>query len=341
MTRWRTAIVGFGRIAHGYAADAAMARYFPYASHAQVLRDHPAFEWTAVVDPDGAARATARTQWSIATVAGSVAELGRAADDIEVAVLATPPGARLEQLRDFRNLRAVLVEKPLGDTLADAQAFLAECAGRSVLVQVNFWRRADEQFRALAGGELQRLVGMAQAACVFYGNGLLNNGTHMVDFLRMLLGEVASVQRLATVSSWVEGPIEGDFNAGFALSLVSGGGAVLQPLSFRNYRENGLSIWGERGRLDVLNEGLSLRHYRATDNRAMTGEREIACDEPLELPATAGMALYRVYTNLAETLAGREQLWSPGDSALMTTRIVAAMRNAPPSGARVEVASGT
>src|SRR5205085_6759463 len=135
-----------------------------YAAHAQVLADHPAFDWCAVVDHSESAREAARTTWGVPTTVADARELGALANDIEVAVLATPPASRARLLDHFPALRAVLVEKPLGRTLDESAAFLQRCRERGIAVQVNFWRRADERFREFAGGGLTAHVGALQTA---------------------------------------------------------------------------------------------------------------------------------------------------------------------------------
>lgn len=297
-----------------------MARYYRYATHAQVLAVHPRFDWCAVVDPAEGARAHAERDWRIGAVA-SIAQLGTRANDIEVAVLATPPDQRLSMIEQLPRLRAVLVEKPLGTSLETARSFLDECARRGIAVQVNFWRRADRQLRALANGKLHELIGAPQAVSVYYGNGLLNNGIHLIDFVRMLFGEVADVQRLGSNAGFHEGPIDGDINAPFLVSMRSNLNVLFQPLRFARYRENGIIAWGETGRLDVLNEGLTLLHYAVAANRAMTGEFEVTSDTARALPSTVGEALFEMYDNLAAALDGREALLSPGESALESSRI--------------------
>jgi predicted dehydrogenase len=67
--RLRTVVIGFGRVASGYAKDPVMARHYPYATHAQVLAAHPGFSWDAVVDTDGEALAAARAEWKIPNTA--------------------------------------------------------------------------------------------------------------------------------------------------------------------------------------------------------------------------------------------------------------------------------
>lgn len=318
------ALIGLGRMGLGYADDPAMARHFAYASHAQVLRDHPALDWRLAIDPAPAARAAAASEWNVAATAGDLRDLGAAATDIAVAVIATPPDARMAVFDALPNLRAVLVEKPLGRTPAEAQAFLAACAARGIMVQVNLWRRADRLFRELAAGQLAHLVGEIEVATGLYGNGLLNNGTHMVDFVRMLLGEVAAVHAAGAGPGFVEGPIPGDRNPAFALALSGGERVDVRPLRFGPWRDVGLDLWGTRGRLEILCEGLVVRASPVSNHRAATGEHEVAIDAPVMLPATCGTALWEMHDNLVQAVQADDPhlLVSPGSSALESARWV-------------------
>lgn len=335
-----TAIVGFGRMGRGYAADPIMARHYPYAAHAQVLAEHPAFDWRAVIDPDPAALAEARDDWGVPLTGRDIAQIGDAARGIEVAVLATAPDARIGVLDAFPNLRAVLVEKPLGVTLATAQTFLDACAQRGIMVAVNLWRRADEVLRRLAAGELTERIGALQGGVALYGNGLRNNGTHMIDMVRMLCGEVTGGSLLGTGTGDLESPIPGDRNPRFALDVANGAAVAFQPIRFADYRENGLILWGDRGRFEVMNEGLTLAFYPREDNRAMQGEWEIAFDAPQTIKSGAGTALYAMYDNLMDALDAQNPalIASPGASALTTARIVEAIAGLTPATRRFEVA---
>jgi len=331
MKPFTTVLVGFGKIAQGYSKDPCMKRHFGYATHAEVLRDHPRFAWLAVVDPDPLARECAKKFWRIKTVAKTPIELGNHCHNAEVLVLATPAEQRMGILKYFPHVRAVLVEKPLGTDLKSSKEFLKECKRRNIFVQVNFWRRGDRHMRSLASGELAEQVGDLQAAFGVYGNGLLNNAIHMVDLVRMLFGEVKAVQRLCG-KTFCEGPISGDFNLPFYLQIERGPPTVLEPIRFRYYRENGLDIWGTKGRMEILNEGLTIRRFKACANRAMSGEREVDHDRPLKKNSAAGYALYALYSNLAAVLQGKERLWSSGDSALRTSQILEAIRLSPEDG---------
>jgi predicted dehydrogenase len=319
--RWRTAVVGFGRIAAGYADDPAQSRWYPFASHAQALRAHPAFDWVAVVDPARAALSSATTRWGITEVAASVDDLANAGD-IEVLVLATPPDARQGVLDRFPRLRAVITEKPLGSNLREAEEFVAECRRRQVLVAVNLPRRYDADLRGWAAGGMQERVGSPMAVFGTYGNGIRNNGTHLVDLVRMLFGTVASAGVVSGTTPFHEGPIAGDLNFPFSLVMTSGLAVMVQPLRFAHYREVSLDIWAERGRLQLVHEGLTVIQAPVAANRQLSGAQEIAHDQPTVATSSVGRALYGLYENLAEVLDGRAALHCSGDEGLETMRVV-------------------
>ena len=339
MTGLRTIIVGFGQVASGLTRDLRMAQYFDYASHAAVLAGHPAFDWQGVVDPNGAAQADARDTWGVPHCGGDLDEI-IAKVRPEIAILAAPPGDRAKAVAAMPDLKAVLVEKPLnspgtGERNGDGAALRVVCAERNLPVLVNYWRRADRLFQALAAGGLTEHVGSPQAVFGLYGNGLANNGGHLIDFLRMLLGEVVAAQAVGPDETAMGAPITGDRHLPFALTFADGPVATLQPLDFRRYREVGLDIWGDGGRLSILQEGLVTRVFPVTENRGVTNENEIASDAGIELERTVADSLYRMYDNLAETAAGSAMPWSPLESALTNERIIEAiLRSAAEDGAR-------
>jgi predicted dehydrogenase len=330
MTALRTVLVGAGKIGLGYGADPVMAKHYPYATHAQVLRDHPAFALGAVVDRSDEALRLAREDYAVAITSNRVEDCIAWAP--EVAVLATPPSERLGFVAALPSLRAVLVEKPLGRDEKEAQRFLDECTAKGILVQVNLWRRADRVFRELAH-DLERRIGRVQGGFALYGNGLHNNGTHVVDFLRMLLGEIVSVQATGPAGP-AHGPIPGDVHVPFVLRFASGVIVQASPLDFREYRENGIDLWGTEGRLTILQEGLTIAVAPRRENRAMSGEREIASDAADLLAPSVGRAFYEMYDDLARALREGTPLCSPATSAMRSTAIVDAIERSANEGGR-------
>lgn len=322
--RYRTAIIGFGKIGAEYADDPVMARHYPVATHGQALVAHPAFDWWAVVDPRPESRRLAQERWGMTSAFATMSELAQAGTT-EVAVLATPPEARVEAIELLPGLRAVIVEKPLGRTLDEAQAFVRACKVRGIRIQVNYWRRADDDFRRLASGGLQEMVGVPQAVFGVYGNGLRNNGSHMIDFCRMLFGEIAVAEAIGGIVRRRAAPLAGDIDVPFCLTFQSGLCAMFQPVNFVDYRENALDIWGSSGRLQIVQEGLRILHASLRENRAMRGEREVASDAAEIRTTSVGQAFRRLYDHTAQMLDRGAAAVSAADSALRTESAVEAV----------------
>jgi predicted dehydrogenase len=326
MKSWRTVLVGCGKIGAAYAHDPVMAQHYRYVSHAQVLSGHPGFDWVAAIDRDAGAAAQVASQWSVPRHGATLDGLHGACAP-EVAILAMPPGDRAAALSALPALKAVLVEKPLGGDAAEAGRFLDLCAQRGIAVQVNLPRRADTSHRALAAGGLDREVGRRQGAFLVYGNGLANNGTHMIDLARWYLGEVTGAQAVLGGQARREGPLDGDVNVPFALSHLDGASTLAMPVAFAHYRENLIDIWGERGRVSLVQEGLRLAVSPRRDNRAMSGERELVNDAPTVTTTTIGESFYAVYQDLYDYLGGtRAELASPGENARRCAVVVDAVR---------------
>lgn len=306
----RTALIGVGKIGLGYANDSIMERYWKYASHAQVLAENPRIKWTLAIDPDKSARRAALEFGASRALDGSTEE---GLDAIDYAVLATPTDHRIAWIERLTNLKAVLVEKPLGNNLAQAQDLIQLCESRGILLQVNYWRRADQLFRSWADGALTSLIGRPQTARFVYGGGLLNNGSHMLDTARMLLGEVTEIRALRSTSP--------DTRA-FMTAHDSGATCAFLPLDFKHYRELGWEIWGESGHLEVNRAATNIKVCTVGDHRSMAGQREVIFEKPTDIQPTVGTSIYRMHENLIDSYQGKAQLWSSGHSAFETERLL-------------------
>ncbi|MBO6947062.1 MAG: Gfo/Idh/MocA family oxidoreductase [Rhodospirillales bacterium] len=317
MSKLKTLIVGFGAVARGLAMDTKMSNWFPIATHAQALQADNRFDWVGVVDPDPAAQKSAKQDWNISAF-GSVEEAAHLEPDI--LILAAPPGERAAVLRALTSVKGVFAEKPLGDD--DGKALVKEAEQRNLPLQVNYWRRGDRTLGILASGGIRERVGDIQAATGVYGNGLANNGSHLIDMIRMLLGEPVWAQAIGDITPASGGPITGDIHVAFALGMPTGTVVSIHPLDFRHYREVALDIWGTVGRIALQQETLDIRIMPRVANRGLDDEYEIAADESVELKSTVADTLPNLYANLADAVTTRTPLLSPGKSALKTENII-------------------
>lgn len=158
-----TCLVGYGRIAQGLSEDKSMVSALgELHTHYAVLFEHPEFHMRGIVD-------LGWESW----------DKGFSREECEMAVIATPPGTRLDIVKTFPNLRKVLFEKPLG---LEAESLLKYCEDNGVRGYVNYWRRADTLISSLASGGLRKLVGQPQRAVAVYTREL----HHLVNLSQFL-----------------------------------------------------------------------------------------------------------------------------------------------------------
>ena len=308
-------------IAAGNSDDSVMGKAYRYPSHAAALIAHPAFRLDAVVDPSPKARAYATERWGINNTFTRVEELF-AQHDIDVVVICTPPDDRLSILERVPEIRAIIIEKPLANSFEELRKVAALCEKRAPVVQVNFWRRADKTFRFLRAQRLHELIGNVQGGLAVYGNGLRNNGSHIIDFVRMLAGEVTRVQAVAQVGYQKGGPIEGDIQFPFELILENGAVIHVMPVNFNYFRENGLDLWGTKGRISILQDSRTILYFPTRPHRGLSGNQEVASDEPEKLPSTFGEALYELYDNTALAIDQSVSPLSPIQEAIKSEHVL-------------------
>jgi predicted dehydrogenase len=164
----------------------------------------------AVFDTNSVANAEIASQFG-AKATGSVDELLRT--DIDAVYIATPPNVHREQTLACADAgKHVLCEKPLGLTVADAEAMIAACHESGVRLGTAFMMRFLAQHQAalqlIRDGKLgQPVFARAQLSCwyppipgawrqdpAFGGGGsLMDMGGHCIDLLEMFYGPVKAV----------------------------------------------------------------------------------------------------------------------------------------------------
>ena len=318
---YKTIIIGFGQIAEGLSHDSLMAKYFHYATHIQVLRDHPDFECNAVVDPSAEALKRAKNDWGIEITSTNLEEIIQEYQP-DVAVITTPPQYRNGIIQKIPSLKGVFVEKPLAAPGKGAYNFVNSCNELGLKLQVNFWRRGVKFLKNLANGELKAQIGHPQAVFATYGNGIFNNGSHLIDMIRMLLGEIIAVQATAELTSAASAPLKDDVHVSFVLTLKSGAQVLVSPLDFIHYRDLSLDIWGTIGRVVIGHETLTYSFYPLCKNRGLEGEMEIASDNPRYQEIPVEKALYEMYSDLAVSIKTNTKTISNGESTLVTDYII-------------------
>lgn len=277
MSKLKVVIIGLGNMGFKYIENLTISNLIKYSTHVQVVNDHPLLELHGAVDKCSSTVKKFIKRFPTENVGTDINDL-KNLELVDILVIATPPLYRAEFLDYFPRLKALIVEKPLGSNLEDSRNFLNICQLKKIITQVNFNRRTDKLMQSFANGNLSREIGSIQCGFGVYGHGLLNYASHTIDLVRMLLGEVTKVQALPCDSYGRIGPINDDINISFVL-YVDKIPIAISPINFSEYREGSLDLWGTKGRIQILQEGLKYHVTKTSKCRSASNMNELNSDQ--------------------------------------------------------------
>jgi predicted dehydrogenase len=239
----------------------------------------------AVCDPDSERRDELEAEYAVVTFA-TVDESFDAAKPWAVLVC-TPPHLHVDlTLRALRSNAHVFVEKPLSQSLDGIDDIVREAAERRLIVQVGYnWRFHDglRKIKAmLDGGEIGRVI-WARAETGQYlpdwrphldyrtnytahrsmGGGIILDGSHELDYMRWLLGEVTQVYCRAGVLSDLE--VDAEDTASIVLSFESGCIGEVHLDFVQRARARNCKVVGTEGTIVWDNVEGSLKKFVAAD----------------------------------------------------------------------------
>ena len=142
------------------------------------------------------ALATAK-KWNFAN---ATTQLKKALEQpLDIISICTPVETRLDQLSLIHQMQPqaiLLVEKPFAMDLPEGEKLLAILKNqRSVFL--NYSRRFAPGIQELQKRILAGELGQLQAGHGYYGNGLLNNGSHMINLIDYLIPDIQSAHLMA------------------------------------------------------------------------------------------------------------------------------------------------
>lgn len=254
---YRAGVIGCGRI--GAIAEGDPVGPKP-ASHVGAWRDHPRTLLDAVCDLRGDRAQAVGEVFTYTAVPEMLEARGL---DLDILSVATPCETHLGVVRDILGgcqPQAIICEKPIAPSSAEGEDMAALCREHGVILFVNYLRRFDPTLRREAAW-LGRTVGAPRTAVGHYSGGLRDGGVHMIDLMRMFLGE---------------GRIRAAFG-GEAILDFGGVRAVLVGHDIAEHVVFDLTIEGDRGALHIERFGLDVRWERATDGYPLaSGYRHLA-----------------------------------------------------------------
>jgi predicted dehydrogenase len=305
----RAAIVGLGQVGMLFDSDPRRTGVWTHFTAYERLAE--SFDLVAVCEPDESRRAAARERRPTVATYGTLVEL-LDRESIDVVSLCTPPemhGPQIEQCAG--RVRAVICEKPLAEAVAPAQAAVEACQRAGTLLAVNYYKRFDARVpavkRYVADGGLGRLKFVSAMFC-----GPLDAvGSHLIDLLRFLFGELR-----------IAGPALRESDRwSVPLRTADGGIVQLQNAGLREEFVFELDALGDAGRVRLFNNGSDAEFLTYRESGRYSGYRELVPVSPPPLPDEE--RFLPLFVEVAERLhGGTGALTSDGENALRTQLLI-------------------
>lgn len=228
--------------------------------------------------------------------------------------------------------RVIVLEKPMASSLTRCQKIIEECRKSGTTVIINHERRYDNRYRKvrelLAGGGIGEVRtvhasiltgGHRGPSRIDSGGGpLLHDGTHLVDMLRFLLGDIRQVQGRFQRRGRTRG-----FEDRAVAWLRTGGGVdvFLEAGGERDYFVFELRISGTEGAI-VIGNGYE-KLFRGRASRLYTGFRDLA---EARFPSYKKNNCFRdLYREARRALDGEQDITSGGMDGYRALEVIHAV----------------
>lgn len=307
--KYRAAIVGCGNIGVFYSkpgqADGII-------THAHAYKNEPRIEIGAFVDTDFGKAKKAAGIWG-GRAYDDIHEMFRN-EDIDIVSICVPDELHKDVLRICLRYKpkAVFCEKPITTDFASAREIVKKYKRARILLGVNYFRRWSSSMIDLKKAVSEGRHGKVINVIGIYSKGILHNGSHLIDILRYLFGEVKKIIPLSGRVDWKRG----DPTIDAFLEFGRGQMAHIIGADERKYSIFDLDILFEKARFSFRDFGREMVIYKRKTLPGLKAYREL--DNGRTIKTQVSRAMFKAVTNLINALEGTEELRCPGHEALLT-----------------------
>jgi predicted dehydrogenase len=335
MPAWRVLVIGCGNIAGGF--DARRAAALPPLSHAGAFSRHGGFQLLACVEPEADRRAAFMQRWQVQQGHADMAELLAAhpPGSFDMVSVCSPTAMHAEHLQAVLALRPRLVfcEKPVTPSVQQTETLVQRCEAAGIALAVHHNRRWAPDVQQLAGELRAGRWGVLRAAVATYNKGVLNNGSHMLDLLQLLLGPLTVAHAGRPVADfWPDDPsIPGLLHSAEGVPVLLNATHAADAAVFE------LALHAQHGVVAMEEGGLAWRVRRVVDSAVFGGYRVLDAGE--RIPGDYLLSTACAVANLADHLQHGTPLASTGRSALAAQRLCEDLRQAAAAQAAAQAAT--
>lgn len=156
-------------------------------------------------------------------------------------------------------VKGIFLEKPISNSLYNAKKIINICNKNNVKLQIDHQRRFSKFYHNVKQIIDNNKIGNIKRINAYYGNGILNTGTHLMNLINFLSGDILWVQgkKSKFLSSLKNDPnVDGNF------LFKNGALGNIQAIDSTIFRILEIDIIGETGRITLDLAKTTIRLYQ-------------------------------------------------------------------------------
>jgi len=199
---YKVGIIGCGRIAGGF--EGGLGRVFP-STHAGAYLNNPNTNVVSISDNDNQKLIKFAKHWEIDRFYQNYKEM-LLKEKLDLISVCTHDNTHYEIIDDIINagIKNIFCEKPLGKSSNEISKMISSCKKHNVNLIVNHSRRWNDRYIYLKHIIKQNKLGSIISITGRYTSGVRVVGSHMIDIMRFLVGEVIFIKGIKETYQSVE-----------------------------------------------------------------------------------------------------------------------------------------
>jgi predicted dehydrogenase len=271
-------------------------------THAHAFTKHTGFNLIGFIDIDGKKAHQAAELWGCKTFR-NIEEVF-SSGNIDVACVAVPDEYHYNVLKEVSEfpLQVIFAEKPLTKTYSEADEISKIFLEKKIDVVVNYSRRFVPEFEKIKNDIEKGIYGEYLTGTGYYGKGIIHNGSHLIDLLRYLIGEIDTIKPISSKSDFYSD----DKSISAFLTFENNRPFFIQTVDFRKYTIFEIDILFERKRIRIYDSGFKIEEYDIQENTIFKGYKNIV--KTVEIDTSLHNALYNAAENIYRHLTEGQNL---------------------------------
>lgn len=288
----KAGIIGLGRIASLYEKDKKAQKYYPYLTHAGTYTKHPKIDLLCGADIDKNKCDQFQKMWGVDKVYRDY-RMMLSENKIDILSICTRPDAHCEIIKNVHEyVNVIFCEKPFCNNSREVKEVIKLCKKSGTKIVINLYREFDDSHNKVLEMIRSGKFGKIQRVNCYYGKGLRNMGTHLLGYLFKCLG---SPKKTIVLNKYLFSGLK-EYTYDVCFEFKGEVPCMVQSCDFNKFRIFEMDFILEKGRIQVLKEGLFIRIFCSRPNKAESDAYELL--EGKSIKSTVGNAFYYAVEHL-------------------------------------------